>query len=78
MKNKKLTFTIIGIIVLLLFMVAYLFWCFENKQVDSVIITAWLTNLMLLISVYNGINVAQKRVISENYKKELDSNFKGQ
>ena len=71
MKNKKLVFTFIGLIVLILFIGVYLVWCFINSKIDSIIVTAWITNLMLLISVYNRANVKQKEVISQNYNAEL-------
>ena len=71
MKNKKLVFTFIELIVLILFIGVYLVWCFINSKIDSIIVTAWITNLMLLISVYNRANVKQKQVISENYNAEL-------
>lgn len=71
MKNKKLIFTFIGLIVLLFFGASYTVWCFKNKQFDPIIATAWMTNVMVLISVYNGANVKQKQIISENYNAEL-------
>lgn len=62
----------LGAIVLILFIIAYLIWCFINQKIDPLIVTAWLTNFMLLISVYNKMNVAQKKIISENFIPELN------
>lgn len=77
MKNKKLIFTFIGLIVLILFMTMYLIWGFINNTLDAIIVTAWITNLMLLISVYNKANVEQKKVISQHYNTALDDKGKG-
>ncbi len=58
-------------------MTMYLIWGFINNTLDAIIVTAWITNLMLLISVYNKANVEQKKVISQHYNTALDDKGKG-
>lgn len=77
MKNKKLKFTIAGGIILVLLIIFYIIFAFLNHKIDSAIIIAWLGSFNIWFGIYCHANVRVKKIISENYKPELNDALKG-
>ena len=67
--SRKLLFAIVGLVAVL---AVGTVWLVRDVR-DTGLWLAWFGGLAGVLGIYTGGNVAQSRVISENYKPELDS-----
>jgi hypothetical protein len=68
--SKKFLFALMGFGALML---VGIFWLIRDVT-DVGLWALWVSGLSATIGIYTGGNVVQKKVISENYRPELDEN----
>ena len=66
--SKKLLFALVGLVAVL---TVGAFWLVRDVR-DAGMWGLWFGGLSAVIGIYTGGNVAQSRIVSTNYRPELD------